>query len=283
MRTLILIVVFVMVSTLVFGMQLDTTFKKIVASDSTFLQNMSSSRVLLYTTPIASSSPDTNVPAIAVPQYSIIKVNPSERNHFVRVESGVGFLVDVTGVFVDQIHGNIELGDVTVEALPSYKDSDGLAQRALIDSDFSAMINVASDTIGLIDAIASVSGDIARMESTFTEDIASLSGDVANVKSAVESVETAIKPGKLATQTITLVAGVPQELTSGLSTRRSVYFSSHDPNQDIGIWSNLGGEGTYGDGVLFFTGVKLNADETYSIFLIASEAVSISVVEEGEL
>ena len=188
------------------------------------------------------------------------------------------------------IDGNIELGDVNVDALPSFKDSTGTATRALVDEDLRVLTNIGSETIGLIDAIndveievASVSGDIGRLESTLTGDIASLSGDVGNVKSAVESVETAIKPGKLATQTITLVAGVSQELTSGLSTRRSIYLSSHDPNQDIGIWSNLGGEGTYGDGVLFFTGVKLNADETYSVFIIASEAVSISVVEEGEL
>ena len=101
------------------------------------------------------------------------------------------------------------------------------------------------------------------------------------VGTAVAAVESALDPADIATQTVSLAAGVAQELTSGLTTRRSVYVGSQDANQDVPIWVNLGGSGTTGDGLLFFTGVEIPADESYTVWLVSSEAVDISVLEQG--
>jgi len=54
------------------------------------------------------------------------------------------------------IEGNIELGDVTVDAVPSFENSVGSPSRGLIDSEKRVLTNLSSDSIGLIGKIEDV-------------------------------------------------------------------------------------------------------------------------------
>ena len=54
----------------------------------------------------------------------------------------------------------VELGDVTIESIPSYIDSLGTPTRALVDTEDRVLVNIGSETIGLKDAIEASTGAI---------------------------------------------------------------------------------------------------------------------------
>lgn len=288
MRISTLVFVFIMVSTLAFSMQLDTTWKKIVASDSTFLQNVSNSRVILYTAPLASTSPDTNFPPVSIVTYQIFKVNPSERSHFVRVDSGVGFLADVTDIIVTQINGNIELGDVTIDAVPSFEDPDtGLPARAVIDLDKRSVINVGSETIGLIDAIESVESAIASLTTlgiaTLTSDLASISLDIQTAREALLlKIDNTIQATPIPTRIVALDGTTSSAITSNLTTdkRRWIEIRTDDANNEL--WFDYDNAAVVMDSNKFWGAIKfIDLPKNVVVHINSSAAVDLKVTEGG--
>ena len=199
---------------------------------------------------------------------------PAFAQQEVKLTTADGALVRSTNPL--PVDAEVNISSITVEAFPVYADETGAVATATVDSSNRVWVNLASDTIGLIAEIEAVETEVASGN-------VAINDSVQEVKTAIEAVEAAIKPTDIATQTISLAAGVAQEVTSGLTTRRSIYVGSQDGNQDIPIWINLGGEGATGDGLLFFTGVEIPADENYAVWLISSEDVGISVLEQGGL
>ena len=116
-----------------------------------------------------------------------------------------------------------------------------------------AKVNIGSETIGLVSAIASV--------------------------------EAAIEPvSGIATQTITITgAAASAQITSGVTTRRYISISSQNVNQNVAVWINFGGAASTGVGELVYTGVSYPFDENVDVWLYSDTTVDVYVIEGGTL
>ena len=131
------------------------------------------------------------------------------------------------------ISGDIEVGSFTVEALPSYKDSTGTATRALVDSEDRVIVNLASETIGLKDAIDLVTAEIEASGVNASETVLISAIDL--VETAVDNSNDAISGIAAAARTLSVTTASAVSI-GDIGTARTVYIYS---DKDV----NFGGSG----------------------------------------
>lgn len=83
------------------------------------------------------------------------------------------------------IDGNVEFGDVTIEAIPSFVDSVGSATRAIVDTENRSVVNIGSETLGLLD--------------TISENNDAIGGFVGSVKTISATTSSAVSIGDIGT------------------------------------------------------------------------------------
>lgn len=131
---------------------------------------------------------------------------------------------------------------------------------------------------------ASISGDISRTETTLTGDIASLSGDIARSEAAcVEAAKAA--PTTIAQQTITLTPGVVTTITA-LSSRRGITLKAYSTNAES-MWLSYDNVSTAtavlsGDELTPGGRISLCLPDTLTVGMIASTAETVYVCEQGD-
>lgn len=146
------------------------------------------------------------------------------------------------------VDASVTIGSITVSVFPVFADELGNPATATVDTDNRAWVNLASDTIGLIDAILA-------MSSTSTADISALQAAVASVTaevaaSGVNASETVLI-AKLAellaaaaseTTIVTAIGAVETELSdahadaTGVATHTFAVMSYLSDNSNIVPW-----------------------------------------------
>lgn len=163
-----------------------------------------------------------------------------------------------------KMDGDIEIGSITVDAFPVYSDAAGNPATATVDANNRAIINIGSDSVGIKTSVDAV-------------------------KSSVDTVKTAVdtstQPSNtVATRTITLVAGVAQDITVGLpvgTPREFITISAMDVEKDF--WLQFGGTDAVVEDCLLVNGrVSLPLRGGVDISIIASEAFKVFVLEGGK-
>lgn len=116
------------------------------------------------------------------------------------------------------IGASVEIGAVTVEAFPVYKDASGTPATAELDSNGYVKTNLVTDSIGLITAInavtAAVNGITVTIDTTALEaaqasttaSVDAVNASVQEVKTAVNAVETAVNNISVSVDTTDLEA-----------------------------------------------------------------------------
>lgn len=210
------------------------------------------------------------------------------------------------------ITGEMELGEVTVESLPSFEDATGSPTRALLDSSLRPLISIDEETIGLVDAInavtAAVQGSLVVEAELVTDSIGLITAitaietdveanstkldtvntnlgtmetDVESVDASVQAVEDAIKPStEIETQVITLVANTSQSISSSLTgDRRYIEITTMDNTKDF--WLDFDTAAVEDNCRRVYGGVYLELDKTIVPHVLASEAIDLMVIEGG--
>ncbi len=139
---------------------------------------------------------------------------------------------------------NVYLEDATIEAIPSFQDAAGSATRAVLNTDNQAEIELASETIGLMDAIE--------------------------------------QPTDFQQQTVNLAAGVAQNITTEITGDRKYIIIKTQDVTAAPFWFSIDGAAVIGtNGTLVQDWVKLDVPTSVTVSLICSETVDLSVVEAG--
>lgn len=149
-----------------------------------------------------------------------------------------------------KIDGEINLGDATIDVVPSFMNDLGSATRAIVDSDDRAVVNIGSETVGLVTAIDAVTTEVSS-------------------------------PTEWAQQTVSLTADTAANITTGIiGSRKFIIVKSQDTSKQF--WVSVDGAAVIGtNGMLVQDWVKLDAPETVTISVISSETLDLSVMEAG--
>lgn len=148
------------------------------------------------------------------------------------------------------IDGEINLGDATVDVIPSFMNDLGSVTRAIVDSDDRAIVNLGSETVGLVTAIDAVTTEVSS-------------------------------PTEWAQQTVSLAAATAANITTGITgSRKFIIIKSQDTAKQF--WVSVAGAAVIGsNGMLVQDWVRLEAPETVTISVISSETLDLSVMEAG--
>jgi hypothetical protein len=196
-------------------------------------------------------------------------------------DDNTGFTKPVSAANPLPVNAEVNIGSVTVDVFPVFADAAGDPATATVDINNRAVVNIGSDSIGLIDAVDLVTAEITAAAATNTADMASLSGDIGAVKAGVDTTnEILYPPTDWQQQTITLVADTAQTIVSEIvGTRKNVMLKAQE---DKPFWVSIDGDAVIGtNGTLVNSWIKLDVPLAVTVSVIASEAFAISVVESG--
>jgi len=147
-------------------------------------------------------------------------------------------------------HGNpmpvdaeVSIGSITVDVFPVYADENGNPATATVDINNRAIVNIGSESIGLIDAVKAVVSEWSQ-------------------------------------QTLALPANTSTTITSGITGERVfIEVKSHLPNQTF--WISASNSAVIGDcrpcTEYFYAEIPAGID----VSVIASTAMDLSIVEGG--
>jgi hypothetical protein len=142
------------------------------------------------------------------------------------------------------VNSETNISSITVEAFPVYADEAGDVATATVNADNQAEVELASETIGLMDAIE--------------------------------------QPTDFQQQTINLAAGVAQDITTEITGDRKYIIIKTQDTTAAPFWFSIDGAAVVGtNGTLVQDWVKLDVPTSVTVSLICSETVDISVVEAG--
>lgn len=140
------------------------------------------------------------------------------------------------------VDADVSIGSVSVDVFPVFADSTGNPATATIDANNRAVVNIGSETIGLVNA----------------------------VKQCTEWDE----------QYVALTANTAATFTTEIAgSRRFVELTSQ--NQEIEFWVSLGGTAVIGQCRPVNGSIYIEVPKDVIISMIASQAVSISIIEGG--
>lgn len=179
----------------------------------------------------------------AWPNYKQVE-NPSGANHGYDAASGTWRPIAVdpaTGKMA--VDAEVSIGSITVEVFPVYADDNGNSATATVDINNRAIVNIGSETIGLVDAV----------KGTVTE---------------------------WSQQTLALPANTSTTITSSIAGERVfIEIKSHIPNQTF--WVSASNSAVIGDcrpcTEYFYAEIPSGVD----VSVIASTAMDLAIVEGG--
>lgn len=148
------------------------------------------------------------------------------------------------------VSGGINIGSVTVDAFPVFADGSGNPATVIADASHRALVNLGSESIGLIAALAAI---------------------------RLEAVDT------VATQVVALTGSAEASITSGLAaakTRQWVKISG--PSYESEIWVSYNHAAVVGSCELYYGFAVLPVTEDVVIHVNASTAMNLYVVEGGK-
>lgn len=164
-------------------------------------------------------------------------------------------MIDSDGTLMDALNplpvdAAVSIGSVTVSVFPVFADSSGNPATATVDLTNRSIVNIGSETIGLVGAVNAVATEVSS-------------------------------PAEWKQQTINLTAGVAQDITTGIvGSRKFIIVKSQDTSKQF--WLSVDGAAVSGtNGVLVQDWVRLEAPETIVISVISSETLALSVIEAG--
>lgn len=177
------------------------------------------------------------------PNYKQVE-NPSGATHGYDAASGTWRPIAVdpaTGKMA--VDAEVSIGSITVEVFPVYADDNGNPATATVDINHRAIINIGSDSIGLVDAVKGIVTEWAQ-------------------------------------QTVALPANTSTTVTSGITGDRAfIEIKSHLPNQVF--WVSVSNSAVVGDcrpcTEYFYAEIPAGVD----VSIIASTAMDLSIVEGG--
>jgi hypothetical protein len=149
-----------------------------------------------------------------------------------------------------EIVGGINIGSVTVDAFPVFADGAGNPATVTADASHRALVNLGSESIGLISAINAISGGSADT---------------------------------VATQVVALTGASEASITSGLpvgKTRQWVKISG--PSYESEIWVSYNHAAVVGSCELYYGFAVIPVTEDVTIHVNASTAMNLYVVEGGK-
>ena len=141
------------------------------------------------------------------------------------------------------VDADASIGSITVDVFPVYADDNGNPATATVDINHRAIINIGSDSIGLVDAVKGIVTEWAQ-------------------------------------QTVALPANTSTTITSGITGERAfIEIKSHLPNQVF--WVSASNSAVVGDcrpcTEYFYAEIPAGVD----VSIIASTAMDLSIVEGG--
>jgi len=147
------------------------------------------------------------------------------------------------------VSGGINIGSVTVDAFPVFADGAGNPATVTADASHRALVNLGSESIGLIAAINAISG----------------------------SADT------VATQVVALTGSAEASITSGLpvgKTRQWLKISG--PSYESEIWVSYNHAAVVGSCELYYGFAVVPFTEDVTVHVTASTAMNLYVVEGGK-
>lgn len=145
-----------------------------------------------------------------------------------------------------KVDGNLELGDLTVESLPSYKDSLGTPTRAIIDDQERVIVNIGSETAGITTAIEGVGRPVPNIDA----------------------------------RVVSLSAGVSTEITAALTDRRFIEIAAH--NTEAEFFINFGAPAGADTIRKVHGSIYLELPESVVVHAWSSGGGNFSVIEGGD-
>jgi len=152
------------------------------------------------------------------------------------------------------VDAEVNIGSITVDAFPVYSDSSGNPATATVDASNRAVVNIGSETIGIVSALT-------------------------NIYAANQSA------GAMATETLTLVANVSQNAGGNLTGGVPRKFIAFSPSTDEEYWvdfSETAASGTVSSGFRCVGNTLFKVRGFVTSSVIASTAMSVYVIEGGE-
>lgn len=164
-------------------------------------------------------------------------------------------MVDADGNLVSKTHplpvdADVSIGSITVDVFPVYANMDGDPATASVDLNNHVLVNIGSETVGLVTAIDAVTTEVSS-------------------------------PTEWAQQTVNLAAATAANITTGITgSRKFIIIKSQDTSKQF--WVSIDGAAVIStNGMLVQDWVKLDAPETVTVSVISSETLDLSVMEAG--
>jgi len=147
------------------------------------------------------------------------------------------------------VSGGINIGSVTVDAFPVFADGAGNPATVTADASHRALVNLGSESIGLISAINAISG----------------------------SADT------VATQVVTLTGSAEASITSALPVGKSrQWLKISGPSYESEIWVSYNHAAVVGSCELYYGFAVVPFTEDVTVHVTASTAMNLYVVEGGK-
>lgn len=191
-----------------------------------------------------------------------------------------------------EITSSVELGSTTIDTLPSFQDSTGTATRALVDDSQRVLVNLGSETVGMVDAIEAVETDVEANSTkldtvntnlgTIETDIESVDTNVQAVETDVETVADYVGPATEVpvVQVVSLTADTSQSISSTLTgSRKWIEITTADNTKDF--WLDFGTAAVEDACRRVYGGIYLEIPKTITPHVLASESIDLMVVEGG--
>ena len=197
-------------------------------------------------------------------------------------------MVDADGNLISKtnplpVDAEVSIGSVTVDVFPVYADLDGNPATASVDLNNHALVNIGSETIGLVSAIDAAGVNASEtVIITKLDEILDATASQTALTASIDAVTTEVSsPTEWAQQTVNLTAATAADITTGITgSRKFIIVKSQDTSKQF--WVSVDGAAVIGtNGMLVQDWVKLDAPETVTISVISSQDLDLSVMEAG--
>jgi hypothetical protein len=169
------------------------------------------------------------------------------------------------------VDADVNISNITVEAFPVYQDEAGDPATAEIDSDRNAKVNIASEGIGLIDAIDAIVTTIGDQTTTLVDDLS-------DILKAIQ--DQTLTPSATNVTKITLVANTSTLIEDIYASnpnysQKYTEIKTYDPEQEF--WVAFGTAAVIDGNARPCMGTLYVENRIQPMYIIASEAIDIFV------
>jgi hypothetical protein len=147
----------------------------------------------------------------------------------------------------------VDLGDVSLESIPSFQDSTGTPTRALTDSEDRAVVNLGSETVGIVSGLSAVEAGIDETKQPVTE---------------------------LQRSVVSLTASTVATISSSLTgSRKFIQVTTMDNTKEF--WMDFDSTAAINASLRVYGGYYLEIPKDVDISVIASESLDLFIIEGG--